>query len=511
ASADLMQLLVDDQDLVPISHLAGRLLAPDKPYLSTQLALLQKLVAADDQAVLTRIAGNLFSGYDDADPGVPSVAAIVDGSGEVNRTTPGATRPDWTAGDVAVVLGPHRGVPARPAARHAAVHRHRPGPQPVRRPMRRPIIATALLASLAPVAHAGGMVLPVRGVRELERAGALVAGAEDADALWVNPAGLAHLAGDGLHALLFDAAFVKQSVDYARTDSGGNPQPRVANQSRGIPVPTVAGALGIGDRLVLAGGIAAPYAGLHKYDAAGPQRYGSVSLDGSLFVYLTAGAAYKLGDKLRIGAQVTDVYSKIISQVVLSGCPGQTVCAPEDPEFDAFAQDTQSDYWSPSGMLGVQYDALDNLTLGLSAQTPSKVSADGELKSRLPSSAFFQGAKVVGDSSTLELTLPAVIRGGVELRPIPELRIEAAIDIELWSEHKDITITPHDIEIQNAAGVGTYVVGNLEIARHYKSSYAPSLGVEWHAHDLMLGAGYSYETAAAPKGYVSVLTVDSAK
>jgi long-chain fatty acid transport protein len=27
----------------------------------------------------------------------------------------------------------------------------------------------------------------------------------------------------------------------------------------------------------------------------------------------------------------------------------------------------------------------------------------------------------------------------------------------------------------------------------------------------MLGAGYSYETAAAPRGYVSVLTVDAAK
>jgi long-chain fatty acid transport protein len=28
---------------------------------------------------------------------------------------------------------------------------------------------------------------------------------------------------------------------------------------------------------------------------------------------------------------------------------------------------------------------------------------------------------------------------------------------------------------------------------------------------VRLGAGYSYETAAAPKGYVSVLTMDSAK
>jgi long-chain fatty acid transport protein len=49
------------------------------------------------------------------------------------------------------------------------------------------------------------------------------------------------------------------------------------------------------------------------------------------------------------------------------------------------------------------------------------------------------------------------------------------------------------------------------IPRKYKTSYAPSVGVEWHGPKVMLGAGYSYETAAAPTGYVSVLTVDSAK
>jgi long-chain fatty acid transport protein len=49
------------------------------------------------------------------------------------------------------------------------------------------------------------------------------------------------------------------------------------------------------------------------------------------------------------------------------------------------------------------------------------------------------------------------------------------------------------------------------IPRKYRNSYAPALGVEWHGRKLMLGAGYSYETAAAPSGYVSVLTVDAAK
>ncbi|HSR98179.1 MAG TPA: hypothetical protein VLM79_14070, partial [Kofleriaceae bacterium] len=106
ASADMIQLLADDADLVPIAHLAGRLLAPGKPYLATQLELLQKLTAADDAAVLVRLAGQMFSGYDAADPGVPAIAAIANAVGEVDRRRPGADlHAAWTQDDFASVLG----------------------------------------------------------------------------------------------------------------------------------------------------------------------------------------------------------------------------------------------------------------------------------------------------------------------------------------------------------------------------------------------------------------------
>ncbi|HMG24341.1 MAG TPA: outer membrane protein transport protein [Kofleriaceae bacterium] len=367
------------------------------------------------------------------------------------------------------------------------------------------------LGAPASDARAGGMLLPVRGVRTVERAGALIAGADDADALWLDPAGLAHLTGDGEIQLLFDTAFVSQSVDYARVDSGGNRLGSVSNQQAGMPIPTIAAALGIGDRLVIAGGIAAPYAGLHRYGDDQAQRYASVSLEGSAFVYVTAGAAYKLSDQLRVGVTVMDVVSRLSSRVVLSGCPGQTVCAPEDPDFDALGQVSQTDLVAPSGSLGVQYDAAPIATLGLAFQAPSRVSATGTFKSRLPSSGFFNGARVVGDEADLSFTLPAVVRAGIELHPRPELRIEAALDTELWSMHDEIAITPHDIRIENAAGVGTYTVGKMVIPRQFKTSFAPAIGAEWHGPQFTVGAGYSYETAAAAPGYVSVLTVDSAK
>jgi long-chain fatty acid transport protein len=365
------------------------------------------------------------------------------------------------------------------------------------------------LLLVAATAHAGGMDLPVHGVREVARAGALVAGAEDPDAMWGNPAGLAHLVGT--KTFLVGVTYLDQTVDYTRIDSGGTTMPTVSNQSPGFPIPTIAVTYGIGDRLVVGAGIGAPYAALHRYPVDGTQRYASISLAESRMAIVTLAAAYAITPRLRVGATLEDLISTLNSRVVLASCPGQTVCAPEDPEFDADTKIVQTDVWSPTGSLGVQWDAHPLVTLGAAVHAPAKIDGDGKLQTRLPSSGFFEGAMVVGDRASLAFTLPASVRAGVEVRPDPHVRVEVAVTAELWSMHDAITITPHGVEIDNVPGVGTYVVGPSVIPRHYKNSYAPSIGGEYRFGKAMIGAGYAYETAAAPRGYVSVLTVDSAK
>ncbi|HEX3759428.1 MAG TPA: hypothetical protein VHW23_12015 [Kofleriaceae bacterium] len=105
-SADLIQIAFDDGDLVPVAHLVGRLIAPDRPYLATQLNLVQSLAAADRTAVLARLVGQLFTGYDTADPGVAAIAAIGNGTGEVDRQHPGSDLGiDWTRDDFVSVFG----------------------------------------------------------------------------------------------------------------------------------------------------------------------------------------------------------------------------------------------------------------------------------------------------------------------------------------------------------------------------------------------------------------------
>ncbi|MEJ7600722.1 MAG: hypothetical protein WKG01_22650, partial [Kofleriaceae bacterium] len=131
-----------------------------------------------------------------------------------------------------------------------------------------------------------------------------------------------------------------------------------------------------------------------------------------------------------------------------SGCPGAMVCDPEDPAFDAPIAIEQLDYLAPSGSIGVQYDVGDRVTLGLVAHAPAKISGNGTLALTLPRQIAFEAATVTGDRGSLELVaLPPILRAGIEVRPRPDLRIELAFGVELWSMHDEIVIRPDDITV----------------------------------------------------------------
>ncbi|HVV81918.1 MAG TPA: outer membrane protein transport protein [Kofleriaceae bacterium] len=379
--------------------------------------------------------------------------------------------------------------------------------------------ATALVVTVASLAclgadlgtaAAGGMYLPLRGVRSTGRAGAFIAGVDDVSALWTNPAGLAQL--DGASGLV-DATWVGQDVTHDRIDSGGNRDPSVSNQSPGLPVPSLGFAGHVGERLVLGGGVWAPYAALGRYDEDGPQRYASVDQSRSIIMTLGIGLAVRLGDRVRLGATLQDHVTSLSTSIMLSGCPGQTVCAPEDPEFDSFNRIDQTTMFSPSGSVGAQVDLARRATVGVAVQLPVKVSGHGTLHTRLPSSGFFDGASIEGDRADVELELPMAVRFGLEVRP-GRWRVEAAGTIERWSEQDQITITPVDVRIVNAPGVGTYELGPMIIPRHYRDTFAAQLGVEGRplrGKPLVVRAGYLFETGAPPDATLSVSTVDGTK
>ncbi len=368
------------------------------------------------------------------------------------------------------------------------------------------------------VATAGGLYLPTRGVRPTARGGAFVAGADDLNSMWFNPAGLVNMVGgasgsDRRHALL-DLGFVSQDVTYERIDSGFNPQDPVENEASGITIPTVGVAYDLSDKLVVAGGVYAPYAALGRYAEDGPQRYSLVDLSSSALAIVQLSLAYQPRPRLRVGIGLQNMVSSLVTRQVVNACPGQTVCAPEDPEFDSLAQIEQLDLFSPAGVVGAQYDLTPKVRLGASFQMPFRVSGSGEVAVRLPTNGFFAEAEVVGDEATIDLTLPPIVRLGVEADLGSRVKVEVGGSVEFWSVHETLSATPVDVRIENTPGAGVFEVGSLDVPREFRNTVAVNAGLEAQPLEsvpLTVAVGYAFETAASPDEYLSVVTVDGNK
>ena len=98
------------------------------------------------------------------------------------------------------------------------------------------LLAAFALLALPTEAHAGGFYISDRGVRPAGRGFAFVAGADDPQALWYNPAGL----GFSGQQLLIDANLLFFRGSYTRVDSGGNTLPTVEAEVPLLPLPMLA-------------------------------------------------------------------------------------------------------------------------------------------------------------------------------------------------------------------------------------------------------------------------------
>ena len=508
-AADLIQLSLNDAELVPLGHMIGNLLAPGKTYLATQIALLNRMHQADTGV--------------DADE--PRRAAVPAGEPDDRARHPGALhdrrrrrrcrpRPARPAG--AVDRGrlrrgvlERRPVLPRGEVRHAALRHHHQGAQPVKRCIS--LAALIATASLFTPAFAGGMFLSWRGVRDAERGGATVAGAEDADGIWLNPAGIAHVKEK---TLAITTMYVNQQIDYARIDSGNNQLDTISNEHPGQPIPALAFVMPLkrfDDKLVIGGGTWTPYAGLHKYSIDGAQRYGSISIAETKIIVHDVRRG--LSDQRQAAGRrdgAEHVHRARLARHPV-GLPGPDGVRSRGPGVRLRRQGEAGRRVLAIGLARHPVRRAPDGHNRRDGAGPAKDSSTGKLSAKLPSSGFYEGAMLVGDQASVEMTMPGSLHAGVEVRPRPELRLEAALHVELWSIHDNITFSPKDMRIDNVAGVGAYELGPSVIPRNYNNSYAPSIGGEYTTGAVTVGAGYSYETAAAPKGYVSPLTVDAAK
>jgi long-chain fatty acid transport protein len=384
------------------------------------------------------------------------------------------------------------------------------------------------LVLLVPTGSRGaGLYFAERGVRPLARGGAFVAGADDLGAVWYNPAGLV----EADSSFLVDASWLRFSSDFTRRtqvfESSGTARevesPTVHGSAPFLPIPTLAASRAFGEHKQLVGAVSllAPYVAIASYPLTvegepSPSRYSLVSMEGSLLATPAVSLAWRPTDFLQVGASAQLMLGSFVATTVLGTSPDRMLSAPEDPTYDALAELRASRVLAPSANLGAILRPHEKVRVGLSAQLPFLIDAPATVKVRLPEAALFDGARQEGERARVRFKLPAVLRAGVEVRPLESLRVELGYTREFWSAHESIDITPEDVKVHGVTGLPSpFQVGAISIPRHFQDSNAFRLGAEyglaWRSLRWEARAGVSYEQSAIPVAFLSPLTVDLAR
>ena len=367
-----------------------------------------------------------------------------------------------------------------------------------------------------------------RGVRPMGRAGAFVAGADDLGAVWYNPAGLA----DAKTSVLVDFAVLRFSSEYTRTlrvvDADGTVRyptnPKVEGTSPILPIPTLAASYNFGQKKewTVAGYALAPYVALATYPETvngqpSPARYALGSFDGSALVFIGGSVAWKPIEQVRVGLGIGAIVGTFQSTVTFSvSPPDRLLGAPEQPEYDAQSRFKVGPIFAPSGNLGVTFVPHKDVRIGTALSLPAVITAPATFDVRLPSAAAFDAAHVDGSSAHVRFKMPAILRLGIEGRPVPELRVELAYVREFWSIHDALELTPDDVSFGGITGLPKKVpIPPIRFVRGFEDSNSFRLGGEYTfpfmGTPTDLRAGVSYESSAVPPAYLSLISIDTNK
>src|SRR5690554_1426817 len=376
-------------------------------------------------------------------------------------------------------------------------------------------LAASLTMLPAAPAEAAGFYLPGRGVRPLGRAGAFVAsGHGNLNSLWYNPANLTLT--DGMQ-LTVDVGLIDLSADFARaprTDEYGEEfsYGKVSNESwpQASPQVLVGGPTGV-EGLSWAAGFYVPYMSGVTYPENGLQRYTMVSNTGSLLAFFHAALAYEVGDAFRIGAGVQNAIASFRLVSVTSGYTGLHG-RPEDRDLDILSKVEMSDYFIPTGNLGLWVKLGQSVEAAMSVQGPVTVDdADAQLTVRMPTSPEFDNARLTSNSIRAEMKIPAVLRVGFRFVTEP-LDVELAAVWEGWSRFDEIGASPNDVAVDGVSGIGSIPVGPLSIPQNGRDTYSLRLGGDYRLNpELALHAGLGFETGAIPDEYYSIFLPESDK
>ena len=346
------------------------------------------------------------------------------------------------------------------------------------------LLVAAVLSAAPLELLAGGTRLASQDGFASARGEAFVATADNASAIYYNPAGVTQLQGNnlrsGIYGIYFDPAFTPPSPAGTNTF-------HINKQLAAVPQFFYAYALE--DLPLSVGlGIYSPYGLGVKW----PQDTGfrSVAIESQLtYLRFNPVAAVKLPGQLSFGGGVMVDYAKIQLKQGLR----RNELPPPFTDFFRF----NGDGWSVGYNLGLLWQPHEKISIGATFRSSTTFTMDGHTSVQL----FPVIPDPYRSAEHADFTFPLTGVFGISYRPTPKWNLEFDADYTDWSSFGTTTIYQSNPNIN--------VQPNPEIILNWQASWMYEFGVTryfdngWH-----VSAGYVYSQNSVPDAHYTPLVPD---
>jgi long-chain fatty acid transport protein len=352
---------------------------------------------------------------------------------------------------------------------------------------------------------AGGFALTGVGSRATSMGGAFRGLADDATAMYWNPAGLGFIDNNLLDLggtfIMPSGTWDSKGTQYTAVPGFGDKEYEAEKSLRSFPNAFIT--MAKQPKLKYGLGVYVPYGLGTTWDvyklpashtATGPLTYAAGFPENELkssiaVIDIHPSVAYQIMPNLSAGLGLSVMYTTIeLGKISFNPALGAT----------AYLQPISSDM-SGNGIgfganLGLLYKPTECMSIGLSGKLPSTVSMDGEAEIYLwkPQPIVPTAAKVGGKSDiTTELNLPADIGLGVSYKVMPNWAVNLDYSYTLWSSMEEVKV-----KMETPANV----LGTTEsiIPFKWEDTHRISLGTEYLMGCNSFRAGFFMDQSPIP-------------
>jgi long-chain fatty acid transport protein len=329
------------------------------------------------------------------------------------------------------------------------------------------IVLSVSIGILLFVSHASaaGFALPEQGAAAMGMGSAFVGQADDASAVWYNPAGITQL--DGIRVM---GGGVVILPSFSHDNSNGNVDD--ASQNTHLPVIFYT-TYKMTDKFAFGFGVNNPFGLATNWRSNSATR--EVALETKVRVTeYNPNVAYKITDKLSVAAGVTYVYMN--ATLTNWNATFSTVSRLEG----------SGSGWG--GNFAALYKISDSLSTGISYRSRIKVDVDGTV----------QLVGVLSSLAKTAITLPDLMSWGFSAKPTDRLTLNLDLGYTWWSTYDKIKVSAQNSAFNNTYEKQWNDVWNVRVGGQYKVT-----------DNWKLRMGYQYDRNPITEQYFETRVPDS--